>query len=117
MLAVVEIAGKQFKVTENINLVVPKLRAKVGDKVKLDKVLLFEDEKTKKVGGSFVDGAVVEATVVNHDRKDKILVFRKKRKKNFKVKKGHREQFTTIHIDSIKQSGPEKSATDQAAIQ
>jgi len=103
MLAVVEIAGKQFKVAENVNVKVPKLKAKVGDKLKLDKVLLVESEKAKSVGNSYVKGAVVEATVVNHDRKDKILVFRKKPKKNFKVKKGHREEYTTIHIDSITQ--------------
>ncbi len=102
MLAVVEIAGKQFKITENTNVIVPKLKASVGDKVKIDKVLLIEDEKAKTVGNAYVKDAVVEATVVNHDRDDKILVFRKKRKKNFKVTKGHREEFTTIHIDEIK---------------
>jgi large subunit ribosomal protein L21 len=103
MLAVVEIAGKQFKVAENINVKVPKLEAKVGDKIKLDKVLLVESEKAKSVGNSFVKDATVEATVVDHGRKDKIIVFRKKAKKNFKVKKGHREEYTTIHIDSITQ--------------
>lgn len=103
MLAVVEIAGKQFKVSENINVKVPKLKAKVGDKIKLDKVLLVESETAKSVGNSFVKGATVEATIVDHDRKDKIIVFRKKAKKNFKVKKGHREEYTTIHIDSITQ--------------
>lgn len=104
MLAVVEIAGKQFKVAENVTVKVPKLKAKVGDKVKLDKILLVEDDKARSVGNSYVKGAIVEATVVNHDREDKILVFRKKAKKNFKVKKGHRQEFTTIHIDSITQS-------------
>lgn len=104
MLAVVEIAGKQFKVAENVTVKVPKLKAKVGDKVKLDKILLVEDDKAKSVGSSYVKGAIVEATVVNHDRERKILVFRKKAKKNFKVKKGHRQEFTTIHIDSITQS-------------
>ena len=103
MLAVVEIAGKQFKVSENINVKVPKLEAKVGDKVKLDKVLLVESDKAKSVGNSLVKGAVVEATIVDHDRKNKIIVFRKKAKKNFKVKNGHREEYTTIHIDSITQ--------------
>ncbi|MFZ1080760.1 MAG: 50S ribosomal protein L21 [Candidatus Kryptoniota bacterium] len=101
MLAVVEIAGKQFKVTEQMNLIVPKLEAKVGDKIKIDRVLLVENENSKVVGNSVVKGAVVEATVVNHDRDDKIIVFRKKAKKNFKVTKGHRQEFTTIHIDSI----------------
>jgi large subunit ribosomal protein L21 len=103
MLAVVEIAGKQFKVAENINVKVPKLQAKVGDKVKLDKVLLVESEQAKSVGNVYVKGAVVEATVVDHDRKKKIIVFRKKAKKNFKVTKGHREEYTMIHIDSITQ--------------
>jgi large subunit ribosomal protein L21 len=104
MLAVVEIAGKQFKVSENTKVEVPKLDAKVGDKVTIDKVLLIEDEKSQSVGNAVVKGAVVEATVLDHDRNSKILVFRKKRKKNFKVTKGHREEYTTIHIDTIKQS-------------
>jgi large subunit ribosomal protein L21 len=104
MLAVVEIAGKQFRVAENTDLKVPKLAAKIGDKLKLDKVLLVEGEQSKSVGDSYVKGAMVEATVVGHDRNEKVLVFRKKAKKNFKVKKGHREQFTKIHIDSITQS-------------
>ena len=103
MLAVVEIAGKQFKVAENVNVKVPKLGANVGDKIKLDKVLLVENEKGKSIGNSYVKGAVVEATVIDHDREDKIIVFRKKPKKNFKVKNGHREEYTTIHIDSITQ--------------
>ncbi len=102
MFAVVEIAGKQFRVSENMNVSVPKLDAKVGDKVKIDKVLLVEDEKSSSIGKSVVKGAVVEATVVEHDRNEKILVFRKKRKKNFKVTKGHREEYTTIHIEKIK---------------
>ena len=104
MLAVVEVAGKQFKVAEDSIVKVPKLKAKVGDKLKLEKVLLVESEQAKSVGSSYVKGAIVEATVVKHDRKDKIIVFRKKAKKNFKVKKGHREEYTTIHIDSITQS-------------
>ncbi|MCL4510829.1 MAG: 50S ribosomal protein L21 [Bacteroidetes bacterium] len=104
MFAVVEIAGKQFKVTENMNVAVPKLEAKVGEKVKIDKVLLLEEDKAKTIGNSYVKGAVVEATVVDHDRHDKILVFKKKRRKNYKVTKGHRQSFTTIHIDTITQS-------------
>ncbi|MCL5268852.1 MAG: 50S ribosomal protein L21 [Bacteroidetes bacterium] len=103
MLAVVEIAGKQFKVSENMKVAVPKLEAKVGEKIRIEKVLLIDGENSKTVGNSSVKGAVVEATVVGHDREDKILVFRKKRKKNFKVTKGHRQNFTTIHIDSIQQ--------------
>jgi large subunit ribosomal protein L21 len=103
MLAVVEIAGKQFKVSETRKTAVPNLETKVGEKIKIDKVLLIEGENSKAVGSSTVKGAVVEATVVGHDRDDKILVFRKKRKKNFKVTKGHRQEFTTIKIDSIQQ--------------
>ena len=102
MVAVVEIAGKQFNVTEQMNVVVPKLDAKIGDKIKLDKVLLIDNEGARKVGSPALSGVVVEATVVNHDRNDKILVFRKKAKKTFKRTRGHREEFTTIHIDEIK---------------
>ena len=103
MLAVVEIAGKQFTVSEQMNVVVPKLEAKAGDKIKLDKVLLLEKENSKTIGSSVVKGAVVEATVLNHDKEDKIIVFRKKAKKTFKRTRGHKQEFTTIHIDSITQ--------------
>ncbi|HEY9164832.1 MAG TPA: 50S ribosomal protein L21 [Candidatus Kryptonia bacterium] len=102
MLAVVEIAGKQFRISENSNVVVPLLKAKVGEKVSFDQVVYLESETNKTVGNPLVKGAVVEATIVNHDREDKILVFRKKKRKNFKVKKGHRQDYTTIHIDNIK---------------
>ncbi len=101
MLAVVEIAGKQFKITESMRVAVPRLDAKVGEKVTLDKILLIESDTSKLVGNPFVKGTVIEATVVSHDRDDKILVFRKKKKKNFKVTKGHRQQYTTIQIDGI----------------
>jgi large subunit ribosomal protein L21 len=104
MLAIVEIAGKQFKVSEQMDLVVPKLSAKVGDKIKLDKVLLVEEEGKRSIGSSTVKGAVVEATVMNHGQGKKIIVFRKKAKKTFKRTRGHKQQFTTIHIDNITQS-------------
>ncbi len=113
MLAVVEIAGKQFKVSEQMNVVVPKLQAKVGDKIKIDKVLLVENENSKTIGNSVVKGAVVEATVVNHDRDDKIVVFRKKAKKTFKRTRGHRQEFTPIHIDSIQPKADAPAAQKQ----
>lgn len=101
MLAVVEIAGKQYKVTENIVLDVPRLKAEVGEKVKFDKILYLETESDKSIGNPVIKGASISATVVKHDREPKIIVFKKKRRKNYKVTKGHRQQYTTIHIDEI----------------
>ncbi|MGC8654740.1 MAG: 50S ribosomal protein L21 [Candidatus Kryptoniota bacterium] len=101
MLAVVEIAGKQYKVNEGTSLAVPHLKGEPDEKVKFDKVLYLETETDKFVGSPTVPGASVSAVIVKHDREPKILVFKKKRRKNFKVTKGHRQQYTTIYIDKI----------------
>ena len=101
MLAVVEIAGKQFKVNEGASIAVPHLKGQIGEKVKFDKVLYLETESDKSIGSPTVQGASVSARILKHDRQPKIIVFKKKRRKNYKVTKGHRQQYTTIHIDEI----------------
>ncbi len=102
MLAVVEIAGKQFKVSESMKVEVPKLNVEVGEKVTLNKVLLVQSDASKLVGNPYIKDGSIVATVLSHGREDKILVFRKKKRKNFKVRNGHRQEYTTIQIDSIK---------------
>ncbi len=101
MYAVVEIAGQQYKVSPATKYVVPKLEAEAGAKVSFDKVLLISDEKTVKVGTPAIAGMTVEATVLGHMKDDKVIVFKKKRRKGYRVKRGHREQYTEIEVNSI----------------
>jgi large subunit ribosomal protein L21 len=102
MYAIVDIAGKQFKVSKDQNVLVPKLEAEVGKSVEFDKVLLVSDDKGKiSVGQPTVKGAKVKAKVVDFDRGKKVVVFRKKRRKGFRVKRGHRQDYTNVLIQSI----------------
>ncbi|HEY6162128.1 MAG TPA: 50S ribosomal protein L21, partial [Bacteroidia bacterium] len=91
MYAIVDIAGQQFKVQKNQRVYVHRLDAIEGSKVEFDKVLLLEKDGKIQVGTPVVDGAKVAATVLNHLRGDKVLVFRKKRRKGFKRMNGHRQ--------------------------
>ncbi|MCH2232887.1 MAG: 50S ribosomal protein L21 [Crocinitomicaceae bacterium] len=102
MYAIVEIAGQQFKVEKDQQLFVHRLDAKEGDKVEFDNVMLTDNEGKVNVGAPAIKGAKVNASVVRHVKGDKILVFKKKRRKGYKVKNGHRQSFTQIQIDSIK---------------
>ena len=101
MYAVVEIAGKQFTVDAEAKLTVPKLDVKVGDKVKLEKVLLLSGKDGIKIGTPTVNGAAVEAKVLAHVRGDTVTVFKKKRRKGYRVKRGHRQPYTQIEITKI----------------
>lgn len=101
MYAIVDIAGKQFRVTENQVLEVPRLSAKEGEKVEFERVLLVAADDEIKVGQPVVEGAKVEASVINHDRAKKVIVFKKRRRENYKRKKGHRQPFTRIQVEKI----------------
>ncbi|HMV03036.1 MAG: 50S ribosomal protein L21 [Chitinophagales bacterium] len=101
MFALVEIGGHQFKVSSNDEIFVYKLDGKEGDKITFDKVLLVSDAAGTKVGTPKVDGVVVSATIVEQLKDDKVIVFKKKRRKGFKVKNGFRQSLTKIKIDSI----------------
>ncbi len=101
MYAVVEIAGQQYRVNPSEKLYVPKLDSAVDSTVKFDKVLLRADDKKVTVGNPVVKGAVVEAKVLAHSKDDKVIVFKKKRRKGYRVKRGHRQQYTQIEITSI----------------
>ncbi len=103
MFAVVEIAGKQYKVTNNDTIVVPTRREKPGDKVKFDRVLLLGSEKEVTVGHPLVTGASVEATVVDGVRGEKLVVFKKKKRKGYRLKKGHRQDYSRVQITNIVQ--------------
>jgi large subunit ribosomal protein L21 len=101
MFAVVEIAGKQFSVSVNDTIVVPSLNEKAGTKVKFDRVLLLGGEKDITVGHPLVAGANVQAEVVGDVRGDTVIVFKKKKRKGYRVRRGHRQAHTEIKITNI----------------
>ena len=102
MFAIVEIAGQQFKVTEGQEIFVHRLDANEGDNVSFDQVFLTENEGKTTIGTPVVSAASVNATVLEHLKGDKVIVFKKKRRKGYRVKNGHRQSFTKIKIDSVK---------------
>ena len=102
MFAVIKTGGKQYKVQKDDKLLVEKIEGKDGDKVTLDQVLMVVDGKTSKVGEPLVKGASVEAKLVSQERGPKIIIFKKKRRQNYRRKKGHRQDLTMIQITSIK---------------
>jgi len=101
MFVIVSIAGQQFKVSEGQQIFVHQLNAKEGDKVSFDQVLLVSSGSDVTLGKPSVSGAKVNATVLRHAKGDKVIVFKKKRRKGYRVKNGHRQCFTQIQIDSI----------------
>ena len=105
MYAIVEIAGQQFKVAKDQKLFVHRLTDKQGTKVSFDKVYLLDDGKKVTLGAPAITGASVEAKVVSHLKGDKVIVFKKKRRKGYRVKNGHRQALTELLIENIKASG------------
>ena len=101
MFAIVSIAGQQFKVNEGQEIFVHQLDAPDGDNVSFDRVHLVSKDDGIMIGAPLVDGASVNATVIGKQKGDKVIVFKKKRRKGYQVKNGHRQLFTKIKIDSI----------------
>ncbi|MDR2286300.1 MAG: 50S ribosomal protein L21 [Prevotellaceae bacterium] len=101
MYAIVEIAGQQFKVTKDQRLFVHRLEQAEGDSVSFDKILLIDDDGKVQVGAPTVKDATVTAKVLKHVKGDKVIVFKKKRRKGYKVKNGHRQFFTQIQVENI----------------
>jgi large subunit ribosomal protein L21 len=111
MYAIVEIAGQQFKVEEGKKIFVHRLEAEDGAQINFDKVLLIEDEGKITIGEPVIKDAKVEGIIVNKVRGDKVIVFKKKRKKGYRIKNGHRQNFTQVEIVSINgKSSPKKQA-------
>merc|ERR1712224_992410 len=104
-MGVVEIQGSQFKVEKDQKLFVNRIDAKEGSKVSFDNVLLVDDGKKVHVGKPNLSGTSVEAKVVAHKKDDKVIVFKKKRRKGYKVKNGHRQALTELVIEKINVSG------------
>ena len=101
MYAIVEIAGQQFKVEKDQRYFVHQLDGKEGDKVVFDNVLLLDDKGKISVGAPAVKGAQVTAKIEQHLKGDKVIVFKKKRRKGYAVKNGHRQRFSEITVESI----------------
>jgi len=108
MYAIVEIAGQQFKVAKDQKVFVHRLQEKEGSKVTFDNVLLLDDGKVT-IGAPAIKGAAVTAKILKHLKGDKVIVFKKKRRKGYKVKNGHRQYLSEIQIDSIIASGAKKT--------
>jgi len=115
MYAIVEIAGQQFKVVQDQKLFVHRLADKEGDKVSFDKVYLLDDGKKVTLGAPAITGASVEAKVVSHLKGDKVIVFKKKRRKGYRVKNGHRQALTELVIEKIQASGAKAKAAPAKA--
>ena len=114
MYAIVEIAGLQYKVEKDQRLYVNRLNVEAGKKVKFDRVLLIEEKGDVKVGAPVIDGAVIEATVNSEVKGDKVLIFKKKRRKGYQKMNGHRQIFTSITINKITAKAPAKKAAAKA---
>ncbi|GAA4273495.1 50S ribosomal protein L21 [Aquimarina gracilis] len=116
MYAIVEIAGQQFKVAKDQKVFVHRLAGEEGDKVSFDKVLLAADGDKVTLGAPAIDGAQVGAKITRHLKGDKVIVFKKKRRKGYRVKNGHRQALTEIVIESIVTSGAKKAAPKAKAV-
>ncbi|MFP2995658.1 50S ribosomal protein L21 [Spongiivirga sp. MCCC 1A20706] len=114
MYAIVEIAGQQFKVAKDQKVFVHRLASEEGAKVSFNNVMLLDDAGKVTIGAPAIDGAAVEAKVLKHLKGDKVIVFKKKRRKGYKVKNGHRQSLTEIIIEEIKASGAKKAAPAKA---
>ena len=115
MFAVIKTGGKQYKVRKDDVLVVEKINLEAGASVDFDSVLMIGDDEKATIGAPVVDGAVVKADVVEQTRGDKVVIFKKKRRKNHRRKNGHRQDLTVIKITDILADGASKPAKKAAA--
>ena len=116
MYAIVDIAGQQFKVEKDQKIFVHRLDSEIGSQVDFNKVLLIDNDSNVVVGTPVIEGAAITAKVLEHLKGDKVIVFKKKRRKGYRVKNGHRQFFTQIEIEEIIETGAKpKAAKKQAA--
>jgi len=116
MYAIVEIAGQQFKVEKDQRLFVHRLEDKEGAKITFEKVLLIDNDGKVNVGAPVVAGASVTAKVLEHLKGDKVLVFKKKRRKGYQKENGHRQYLTQIKIEAITEKGAAKKAETKTEV-
>lgn len=117
MYAIVEIAGQQFKVVKDQKVFVHRLQTEEGKQVAFDNVLLIGDGDNVTVGAPAIDGAQVGAKVLKHLKGDKVIVFKKKRRKGYRKKNGHRQSLTEIVIESIAASGAKKAVKAEKKVE
>jgi large subunit ribosomal protein L21 len=116
MYAIVSIAGQQFKVEKGKKVFVHRLPGEIGDEVSFDQVLLISHDEKTQVGAPYLPDAVVLAQILSHDRGDKVLIFKKKKRKSYQKLSGHRQDFTQILIEDISESGaPKKTEKKKVA--
>ena len=115
MYAIVEIAGQQFKVEEGKKIFVHRMDAAEGETVEFEKVLLVDNDGTVTVGAPFVENNIVEGKVLGNARGDKVIIFKKKRRKGYQKRCGHRQDFTQVEILSIGAKGASKKKTTKKA--
>ena len=115
MYAIVEIAGQQFKVAKDQKVYVHRLQEAEGSKVTFDKVMLVDNGGNVTIGAPAIEGAAVTAKILGHLKGDKVIVFKKKRRKGYKKKNGHRQYLSEIQIESIAASGAKKTTAKKAA--
>jgi len=115
MYAIVEIAGQQFKVAKDQKVYVHRLQGEEGSKITFDNVLLVADKENVTIGAPAIKGAAVTAKILGHLKGDKVIVFKKKRRKGYKKKNGHRQYLSEIQIESIATSGAKKQSAKKAA--
>lgn len=101
MYAIVDIAGQQFKVQKDQKIFVHRLEAEEGAEMSFDKILLVDNDGKVTIGSPTVENAQVKAKVLDHVKGEKVIIFKKKRRKSYKLKRGHRQQFTQIQIEEI----------------
>ena len=109
MYAVVDIAGSQVKVQEGDRIRVSRLKAEAGEKITLDRVLMVSQGEETRIGTPRIDGAAVEASVMGHGQDKKVVVFKMKRRKGYRRKRGHRQPFTELRIDGISVGAPSEA--------
>tara|TARA_Y100000768_G_scaffold381438_1_gene360093 strand:+ start:98 stop:493 length:396 start_codon:yes stop_codon:yes gene_type:complete len=117
MNAVVIISGKQFKVSQDTKLFVNRLDAKEGSKISFDNVLLLDNGKKTVVGTPNVKGASVEAKVIKHLKDDKVIVFKKKRRKGYRVKNGHRQELSEILVEKVLEKSSKIKSEKKATVE
>ncbi len=113
MYALIEYAGKQYKIEEGMELKVPHISEKEGSKVSIDKIMYFDDGSKQNIGNPYIENMKVDAKVLSHSREKKIIVFKFKRRKGYQRRNGHRQEFSTIKIGKLggaKKATPKKKA-------
>ena len=115
MYALINLSGKQIKIEEGIEVKVPFQNEKVGSKIKIENILFFDDGKKQQVGNPFIKSLSFEAKIVSHNEEKKVLVYKKKRRKGYEKKRGHKQKFSMIKVDQLGAKSKKKTSTATAS--